>query len=197
MAFKGFPPVSIWPLAMVLPIALIYLFDDAWHNILRFDHAAIAQGEIWRLLTCHFTHLNLNHALLNGGGFLLVAWMQPRGHWLSWWLFYCVGGVVISLLLFWQDQVMWYVGASGLLHGLILLGAWFSHWLEDWRRYVMAVLVTGKLLWEQTPFYNDADVYELIGGHVIVDAHFLGGVLAWLVIAIYIFKPYFQRKITS
>ena len=186
--------ISYWPLCFLAVILLLITFDSHVHDALRFDHNAIAKGEYWRLISCHFVHLNWNHALLNGGGFLLLAWMQPKGHWLYWLVFYVISGFIISSLLQIQDDVMWYVGGSGVLHGLLMLAAFFSQWLENWRRWAMVVLITAKVIWEQTPLYSDEQVHTLIGGHVIVDAHFLGAACALLIILFYILKPTFSSK---
>lgn len=187
-------PIALWPLFCLLIITLLAALDSQLHNFLRFDHHAIKQGEYWRLFTAHIIHLNPTHAALNGAGFLLLAWMMPKGHWSVWLVFYVVSGLFISSMVYIEGQVFWYVGASGVLHGLMMLAAFFSQWLESWRRVAMLVLILGKVIWEQTPWYSDEQVYSMIGGHVVVDAHFWGAMTAVLVIIIYSLSQYFFNK---
>ena len=190
-------PIARWPLFFLLIIVLLAVFDSHIHTLLRFDFHAIQQGEIWRLFTAHIIHLNPTHAALNGAGFLLLAWMLPKGHWAIWLSFYIVCALFISIMVYWEGQVFWYVGASGVLHGLMMLAAFFSKWLESWRRLAMLVLILGKVIWEQTPWYSDEQIHSMIGGHVVVDAHFWGAMAAVFVIIIYSLSQYILNKTRS
>ena len=181
-------PVSIWPLIMVVVVLLLNAGGASITHLLRFDHLAIAQGEWWRLLSAHFVHLGWAHALLNSGGLLLVAWMQPKGAAWRWWVFYLITALCISIVMYMKGEVSTYVGASGVLHGLLILAAFFSCWLETWRRALIVVLISTKLVWEQSPWYEDTGVGEMIGGYVVVDAHFLGGVAGILVMVLVLVK---------
>ncbi len=175
-------PVAVWPIYFLIFMLLLTLAGDDVSHLLRFDQRAIAQGEIWRLLTGHVVHLGWAHGLLNAGGLLLVAWMQPKGSAVRWLLFYVITSVLISVFLYVDGSVNTYVGASGVLHGLLIMAAFFSKWLEPWRQKLIILLIVGKLLWEQTPWYSDASVAEMIGGYVVVNAHFIGGVAGLLVV---------------
>ena len=175
-------PVAVWPIYLLMIMLLLTLAGDDVSRLLRFDHRAIAQGDIWRLLTGHIVHLGWAHGLLNAGGLLLVAWMQPKGSAVRWLLFYVITSVLISMFLYVNGSVSTYVGASGVLHGLLIMAAFFSKWLEPWRQKLIMLLISGKLLWEQTPWYSDASVAEMIGGYVVVNAHFVGGVAGLLVV---------------
>jgi len=45
--------------------------------VLRYERAAIAGGEVWRLVSCHFVHLGWAHCLLNVGGVAALATILP------------------------------------------------------------------------------------------------------------------------
>ena len=170
---------------------LLVAFHSSLNGYLRFDESAIAQGQYWRLITAHFVHLGWIHGLLNVGGLLLVAWVQPKGPFIYWLGFYVMCSGFISLVLFWGHQTPNYVGASGVLHGLLILATFFSQWLEPWRRNLMIGVICLKLLWEQSPFYANPEVEQLIGGYVVVDAHFLGGLAAMsILVAVGILRFY-------
>ena len=55
-------------LALLLPT----LGGEAARLALRYDRAALAAGELWRLFTAHVVHLNLRHALVNILGLALL-----------------------------------------------------------------------------------------------------------------------------
>lgn len=164
-----------WPLYLLILIVVLSAGDDTVRHALRFEREAILNGEVWRVLTCHLVHLGWMHTALNGAGLLLVAWLLPKGKAQYWLLFWVAASLFTSVGVWLDDSVWAYVGASGVLHGLLLLAAWFSRWLEPIRRYLMLVIIVGKLIWEQTPFYSDAQLAASIGGHVVVDAHLYGG----------------------
>jgi rhomboid family GlyGly-CTERM serine protease len=173
------------PLIVSLICLLIALLPDAWQSTLQYQRDDILSGEIWRTITGHLTHLNLQHLATNLAGF-----------WLIWWLFFksetptlsCFSalsllfiGTTLGLGLF-SPEVIWYRGLSGGLHGLLVLGL-----LRQWSRYplstsLMLALFVAKLLWEQT---NGAipGSEAWIAGHVIVNSHlygtFCGGII-WL-----------------
>jgi rhomboid family GlyGly-CTERM serine protease len=187
-AFLSRFPVALWPVYLLIVMLLLSAMGDSLSLALRFDHQAIALGEYWRLLTAHVVHLGWPHTVLNGGGLLLVAWMQPKGAAWRWLLFYVLVGIGISLYLYIEGSVSNYVGASGVLHGLLIMAAFFSQWLEAWRRYLIVSAITAKLIWEQTPWYSDDGVAEVIGGYVVVDAHLLGGFAGLIVLGWVFFK---------
>ena len=175
-------PISIWPLVCALCVLLLTALGDEVRIALRYARPEILDWQVWRLFMAHWVHLGWEHALLNSGGFLLLAWMQPVGAWSRWVLFYVIASFAISLHLHYGLSIYAYVGASGVLHGLLMLGAYFSQWLEPWRKWLMIALISAKLIWEQTPWYSDQSIADVIGGFVVVDAHFIGGMAGLLII---------------
>ena len=80
----------------ILPVVLAALcllglvFGEAMRDQLRYERAAIPAGEIYRLLSGHFVHLGVGHALLYalglglvwllvGGAFSLLGWIIALG----------------------------------------------------------------------------------------------------------------------
>lgn len=182
MNFFARYPIAIWPVVCAVLILLITALGDDAKLALRYARPDIESWQAWRFLSAHWTHLGWEHALLNCGGFLLLAWMQPTGNWWKWLVFYFVTSFLISSYLHWGLSIYAYVGASGVLHGLLLLGAYFSGWLEPWRKWLLIGFIAAKLIWEQTPLYSDDSISEVIGGFVVVDAHFIGGIAGIVVI---------------
>ena len=143
--------------------------------LLRYQREEILHGQLWRLLSAHLLHLGGAHLLLNLCGLGLVWALFARelsgpGGWRV--LLGSALGVGLGLLLF-DPGLDWYVGLSGVLHGLFAAGA-----LRRWRERpveaaLMLPVLVGKLLWEQLlgPLPGTS---EVAGGPVIVDAHLFG-----------------------
>src|ERR1700744_2926568 len=77
-----------WALLGCCPLLLLpVLAGDPGRTALRYDRTALAAGEWWRLLTAHIVHLDLEHAVLNSLGLVLMwalfaADYRPR-QWLA------------------------------------------------------------------------------------------------------------------
>jgi rhomboid family GlyGly-CTERM serine protease len=188
LAFAQRHSLSIWPLCLAVLISLLVALNPWLKPWLRYDEGAVAHGEIWRLLTAHFVHLGWVHGLLNGAGFILLALIQPAGRAWLWLVFYCASSVLISLYIVVDSMTYYYVGASGVLHGLFIVAAYFSQSLDLWRRYALITLVVAKLFWEQSQYYQDNGLGDAIGGFVYVDAHLVGGLCGLAVVLVLLLK---------
>lgn len=176
---------SLPALLALLAIALAVAGDDAT-RIFRFERQLIGQGEWWRLLTGHLTHLGWPHLGLNLVGLLLVWLLTGRALRPPEWGFVLVVTALLNglALLAFVPSLVWYVGLSGVLHGLLLAGM-LAGWRTGQRDAPLIIaLVVVKLAWEQVsgPLPGSA---EAAGGPVVVDAHLygaLGGMLAFLLV---------------
>lgn len=172
---------SYWLVAIFLCVLmlLIPLLSDSLSSLLSYQRESIVTAEYWRLISAHFVHLNANHLFLNCLGLLLV-WLivGDRFKPLEWILLVIVIGLTSSLcLLFFNPEILNYVGFSGLLHGLLVAGI-LKH-TESYQDVILLIIVTLKLVYEQ--IYGPIEGSEvLIESSVIVDAH-LYGALAGLV----------------
>lgn len=167
---------------MFLISLLLQAFDliDDW----RFDRDLVAQGKVWLVFSGHIVHMNWSHWWLNMAGLAIVAFFFSThagfGQWLTVVL---VSACVIGAgLWWWMPEIRYYVGLSGVLHGLFLYGALREIRFYPASGYVLTALLTGKLIWE---FFNGAlpGSEAFVGGRVLTQAHLLGaigGVLVWL-----------------
>jgi rhomboid family GlyGly-CTERM serine protease len=171
----------IWLLLILLLLAAVLGLGDSVSALLRYDRGAIAAGGWWRLLTAHIVHLDLHHLVLNELGLILVWSLFAQDFdAVEWCAIVLAGALAISCGLWWlSPPVMWYVGASGVLHSVMAAGT-AKHLAERaWDRWILLVGLCMKLAWEQW------------GGHaaplVVVDAHLygalcgfaLGAALSW------------------
>jgi len=156
----------------------IALSNETVSDILRYDAAAIKNGEIWRLFTAHFVHLSWPHLWLNLAGLLLVfiffgQCISP----LLWVVYIIVNAVAISgLIYFLNPEIIWYVGLSGVLHGLFVIGGIADIQTRKWEGIGFTSIIIVKVLYEQIagPLPGSE---ETAGGPVLVDAHFYGVVV--------------------
>jgi rhomboid family GlyGly-CTERM serine protease len=180
--------LAVWPLCLAVFTLLLVTLNPWLKSWLRYDEGAVFQGEFWRLLSAHFVHLGWIHGLLNAAGFVLIALINPAGRAWLWLTFYSVCSVLISVYIVIDGMTYYYVGASGVLHGLFVLAAYFSQSLALWRRYALIALVVGKLFWEQSVYYQDNGLGEAIGGFVYIDAHLIGGLFGLAILLGFLVK---------
>lgn len=156
-------------------LALPLWLPDAAQFAGRYDRDAIAQGQWWRLLTAHVVHLGARHTLLNAAAAAILVLLF--GHTLNGWRWATIVGVsllgVDVGLWFLSPGVSWYVGASGVLHGVIAAGALAMLRLRDWRGGVLLALVTSKLVFEQM---TSGDLGFAGGLPIVLAAHLYGAV---------------------
>ncbi len=139
---------------------------------LRYDRGALAAGQWWRLLSAHVIHLGYEHALLDVSGLALMWALFARDYSARGWLL-IIGSSLLGVdagLWLLSSTTQWYVGSSGVLHGVLAAGtcAHLRRRLAD--GWLLALLLIGKLIYEQT-----AGALPLTaGGAVIVDAHLYG-----------------------
>ena len=165
----------IVPISLTLAALMIAIGGDTTAQLFQYQRNLILDGEVWRLITAHLVHLTWSHMLLNLAGLLLI-WLLFGNYyanktWLVIVLISCVGPG-IGLLLF-DPNLIWYVGLSGMLHGLFVAGCVAEIKLKQRGGWVLLAVICSKLTWEQ--FYGPLPgSAEAAGGDVIVDAHLYG-----------------------
>jgi rhomboid family GlyGly-CTERM serine protease len=181
------------PLGLTLLVTLTALGGSELTAVLRFDSADIWQGELWRLFSGHLVHLGWSHWALNVAGLVLI-WALVGEYFKEWqWLLILAGlALLISLgLLVFNPALGWYVGLSGVLHGLLTVGAIAQVRCAHSSGYLLLILVAAKLFWEQ--WAGPLPGSEIsTGGTVIVDAHLYGGLSGLLFGAL--LKPRCQKN---
>src|SRR5580698_2554616 len=161
-------------IGLLLACALLLLPElggDAGRALLRYDRAGLAAGQWWRLLTGHLVHLNLRHALLNILGLALMWALFARDYSARQWLLIVLGAVATIDAGLWlaDSTVLWYVGSSGALHGVMAAGA-LAHARTGQRDgWILAGVLLVKLAYEHW-----VGALPLSGSAVVVDAHLFG-----------------------
>ncbi len=184
------PLMTFFALPGVLTILAITaaLGGESLTQWLRYDRDSILAGEVWRIFTAHITHLGWKHLLMNIAGLILIWALFGRLLTIRVWVTVILASAaVISLgLLIFNPQIRWYVGLSGVLHGMFLVGAIISIYKGYRAESLLLVFIIGKLAWEQRYGPLPGSV-SLAGGNVLVDAHLYGaiaGVVAAMIIIV-------------
>lgn len=163
------------PIVAISIAAVLAIFGDTGRTWLSYDRPAIVAGELWRLLSGHFVHLGASHLALNAAALLLIWYLVGATFDRLQWLFVTLTVIVgIDLgLWFGEPQLLWYVGLSGVLHGLLAAGivsGLRSGRIDIW---VLGVALMAKLVYEH--FVGPLPGSEQsTGGTVIVAAHAYG-----------------------
>ena len=163
------------------------LGGDAGRALLRYDRAGLAAGQWWRLLTAHGVHLDLEHAALNSLGLVLMWALFARDYKPGQWALILLSAITaIDAGLWLRDStVVWYVGSSGVLHGVMAAGTLAHLRRRDVDGWLLAAFIVVKVGYEQ---HTGALPFADSGAGVIVDAH-LFGALGGLAVAIILRSP--------
>jgi rhomboid family GlyGly-CTERM serine protease len=164
------------PCSITIAALAVWAGGESLGEALRYERALVLDGEIYRLFSAHFVHVDGTHLATNLIGLALIWALVGREARASRWVIgFLASAMSVGLGLFiMAPEIQWYVGLSGVLHGLVVAGACQALWHH---RFLLG-LVMVKLVWEQ--FYPSAGNYAF-GIPVIIDAHLfgaLGGLLA-------------------
>jgi len=166
-------------LAACLLLCLPCIGGEPLRLLLRYERAGLAAGQWWRLLTAHLVHLDLHHALLNAAGLALMWALFERDYSPRQWLGIALGSIAAIDAGLWvrDSTVLWYVGSSGALHGIMAAGT-LAHLRQGERDgWLLAGMLLVKLAYEQwlgalplsgsDPVVVDAHLYGVLGGGAV------------------------------
>lgn len=143
---------------------------------LDYQRGALAAHQWWRLLSAHLVHVSWQHTLLNTLGLVLLWSLFARdfspGRWL--WIITLSVVAIDAGLWFLRPHVQWYLGASGVLHGVLAAGACAMYRRGEGMGAALLLLLIVKLFYEQqaggslflsdVPLVADAHVFGTLGG---------------------------------
>jgi rhomboid family GlyGly-CTERM serine protease len=169
--------VSNWS-ATILVVLVLLGELMLWGDALEYRRALLL-SEPWRLLTGHFTHLSLLHAMVNCVALILLTklFAERLCAWEQWAVL--LGAPLCISLVFWiaMPGLIWYRGLSGDLHALYFAGcvAWLMTSVGHARWLPIAALVGGaiKVLLEQ-PWSETFPWANWLGAPVVPQAHLIG-----------------------
>lgn len=169
------PTHSGGPLLIAMLSVLAYLFEPFSGDWLAYNRYAIEGWETWRLVTGNLVHTNGYHTLLNLAGLALLWALHGEhyriGRFLKVFTWCCLG--TSCGLYFYAQDLIWYAGLSGALHGMFTWGACMDIRQGLRSGWILLIGVTAKVIYEQVNGSSN-DVATLIDATVAVDAHLFG-----------------------
>lgn len=155
-------------------------------DTLKYDRNTVFNGELWRFITGNFVHLGWSHFWMNMGALGLIWLMFAKRLSTSEWLVvFAVSALTVSTGVHLHNpEFIYYVGLSGVLHGLVMAGVIREIKFDRFFALAVGGLTAAKLGYEQ---FNGAlpGSEETAGGTVLVDSHLfgaIGGALAVLIL---------------
>lgn len=187
--------VNLPAIILGLGAILLAMGGSSFRLALRFQRDAIAHGQLWRLLTCHMVHTGWLHLSLDVAD-LVLMWVLVGSVYSSrvWWLLIFVISLGISGCLYLLNPALeWYVGLSGLLHGMLAAGALGQLKQRPVESSVIMIALVAKLTWEQ--LYGSLDnILFVMKTPVSVDAHLYGSVTGAIAAALLLSSSYFRKR---
>jgi rhomboid family GlyGly-CTERM serine protease len=186
---------TLAPLIIVIISFVLALTGPVGSDVFAYDRIQINQLQWWRLITGHFLHTNAMHLLLNILGLVLLwalhgqYYKTPR--YLKQFFVLCLATSIG--LYFFDKNMLWYVGLSGVLHGLFVIGAYFDILQKFKTGWLMLIGVWLKVIHEQI-YGASEDVAQLIAANVAIDAHLSGTISGCIVVLYYFVIDRVQRS---
>ncbi len=141
----------------------------------EFDRSLIASGQWWRLISGNLAHTNSYHMWLNLAGLMVLASLHGD-HFSKKWLVGLFIGLALATgmgLFVFAPNTERYVGLSGMLHGLFVIGA-VADCRKGWKSgYLLLLGVAIKVGYEQT-FGASPELEALIHARVATESHLIG-----------------------
>ncbi|MGH8456114.1 MAG: rhombosortase [Stenotrophobium sp.] len=173
--------LKIWaaPLCLMALLVFMELLGNSGREWFQYDRALIGAGQWWRLLTGNFVHLGWWHLFLNEMGLAVLVLLCPQPLSSAVWMRrLLLLSVSMSLgLYYFAPEIPTYVGMSGVIHGLFVLGLMPQALKKDLIALGCLLYLLGKLGWEIFTGSPVSDAQE-IGGSVVLQAHLFGSIAA-------------------
>lgn len=113
-----------WLTLLLAATTLLVAGSEPWTAAWEFNRAALAEGQLWRLLTGHFTHFNAEHLRWDVLTFILLGAVVEFRSRRQLVMGLASAGLAISVGIWWlQPQFANYRGLSGLDSALFALVA--------------------------------------------------------------------------
>jgi rhomboid family GlyGly-CTERM serine protease len=165
-----------------LVVLVLWIEFLLWGDALEYRRALLL-SQPWRLITGHFTHLSLLHAMVNCVALILLTkiFAGRMRTWEQWAVLF--GSSLAISVAFWiaMPKLIWYRGLSGDLHALYFAGSvlWLMTTSGRDRWLPMAAIAGGaiKVLLEQ-PWSGEVFPWlGWLGGTVVPQSHLIGALV--------------------
>ncbi|MDP8247309.1 MAG: rhombosortase [Candidatus Tritonobacter lacicola] len=164
---------------------------------LCYDRAAVEAGELWRIVTCHFVHVNFSHLIWDLAALLALGLMFEVKLGKSFAISLIGATVLIPVsIFFFQPDLIYYCGLSGLDTAAYTLCACYilKTALEEKRPLTFTLMCTAfgalafKIIYE---FHTGLTLFADPRGTALVPvplAHIVGGAIGIVSFALFLLK---------
>ncbi|SQD76868.1 rhombosortase [Moritella yayanosii] len=167
---------------------IIYAISAENITALDYNRESIINGEYWRLISGNFNHTNIYHLLLNLGALAVIGGLHYRYYNSA-----AYTGLILLLSIGVGVGILWlspsthlYVGLSGILHGIIIVGAVIDVTKKYYSGYVLMIGTIIKVINEQL-FNSPVEISQLIEARVLTEAHLYGLVTGLIIAPLYVY----------
>ena len=195
---QHFQVVLIVALLSVIAFISEYFLGESFTQTFVYQRQLINQGEIWRLFSGHILHTNGYHLLLNLAALFMLWALHGRFYSIKNYTYlFLLCSIFTSVGIYYFDpSLIQYVGLSGVLHGIFVLGALMDINAKDKTGYLLFLGVWLKIAHEQ--FYGaSTDVSNLIEASVAVNAHLWGALGGLLFSVIYLYMLHMRLRLEN
>jgi len=176
--------IAYWLRQFSLPVVItlisVIIQATPLENLLDLERSKVNSGQWWLLITGHCSHLDWTHWLVNNIA-LWIIWelfyrhLHRHYHLIKAWIEFLVLAVGVGLGIYWfNPEIGWYVGLSGILHGMFAIGIIREVLQKNRLSMLVAIAFIGKIVWEQT--VGVTTIFLFSADDVLVDAHLYGAV---------------------
>ena len=120
--------LPLFSLSITALASLLYVYLGAAAETLVWSRTDISDGEVWRLLTGHLIHSDVNHALWDILAFFIIGTMLEQYSRKSMLIAIVTSLILINSWLWWGlTDLLYYCGLSGIINtmmGLLLYQLW-------------------------------------------------------------------------
>ena len=169
MSARRFPFLTLGLLLVMS--ALHLLIPDG--TTLYFSAADIVRGEVWRLVTGHLAHADLEHLFWNGLGLGVLGYLIERHSMALLWVSLGSGIAAVNVLLLSPfSHLHYYCGLSGVLNALLVVALWLE-WRAS-RSVLVGVLAFGCVLKVTAELFLGAAIFTDISWPAYPSSHLAG-----------------------
>ena len=156
-------------------VTLAALICTYYQELFIYQRQSLEQGQLWRLFSGHFVHLNDKHLILNLIAWVIIFFLGLNYLSLLRWivlLFILTLSISVGLYYF-VPEIVYYGGLSGVLHG------YFAYVLVEWIKnkqrlaWIILLLLIAKTLIEN---FSDigSSTAEYLDLRVVTEVHLIG-----------------------
>jgi rhomboid family GlyGly-CTERM serine protease len=178
---------------------LLYFSSDA-STFLQYDRTLIADGELWRIITGHFTHWSFDHFLWCTITFIALGSICERLNRKGFIISLSASAIIIPVVSWFVDpEMLFYRGLSGICSSIFIVGAVLmiqqSFADKDWANLILpsvgGILFFCKIVFE---FINNQAVFVHTNNMFspVPLAHLIGGIIGFITAAFILFRT--QRQ---